>query len=122
MQEKRNIGIDILKVLGTLLIMLAHVNPPVIIFQARNFDVVLLVIVSGMLFSNSYKRSKGYFQYTIKRFIRLVIPVWICLTIFFLGNYICSTYFLLGTIYSLNTIVSSFFMIGNNTIRICMDF
>ena len=102
--------------------MLAHVKPPGIIFQARNFDVVLLVIVSGMLFNNSYKRSKRYFQYIIKRFIRLVIPVWIFLTIFFLGNYICSTYFSLGTRYSLKTIVTSFFMVGNDTIRICMDF
>ncbi len=122
MEKKRNVGIDVLKVLGILLIMLAHVKPPGIIFQARNFDVVLLVIVSGMLFNNSYKRSKRYFQYIIKRFIRLVIPVWIFLTIFFLGNYICSTYFSLGTRYSLKTIVTSFFMVGNDTIRICMDF
>ena len=122
MEEKRNVGIDILRVIGILLIILAHVNPPGIIFQLRNFDVVMLVILSGMLSNTSYKKSKGYFKYLVKRFIRLIIPVWIFLIVFFLGNYICYKNFLFGRIYSLRTIINSFLLLRDDTIRICMDF
>lgn len=45
--------IDFLKMLGLLCIMLAHVNPPQIIMQLRNFDVPFMVILSGMLAANS---------------------------------------------------------------------
>ncbi|MCI8412252.1 MAG: acyltransferase [Clostridia bacterium] len=85
MEIKRDITIDILKTLGIILILLAHVNPPGIIFQLRNFDVVLLVILSSILAENSYKKCNGCFEYIKKRFIRLIIPVWIFLTFFFIG-------------------------------------
>ena len=55
--KKRRIDIDILKTIGILMVILAHVNPPNIIFQLRNFDVVLLIIVSSYLTIKSSKRS-----------------------------------------------------------------
>lgn len=108
MEIKRNLSIDILKTLGIILIILAHVNPPGIIFQLRNFDVVLLVILSGALAEKSYKKCVTYFEYIKKRFIRLVIPVWIFLTIFFIGSFIV----LYPNIpYSFKDIISSYLLI-----------
>lgn len=85
MEKKRMANIDILKVIGLLLIMLAHVNPPQIVFQLRNFDVVLMIIVSAYLGLITYKKT-NFFEYLKKRFTRLVIPTWIFLIFFFILN------------------------------------
>lgn len=61
LNRKRYIYIDYLKVLGLLLVMLAHVNCPSPLMQVRSFDVPLLVFVSGFLASKSYSghNAKG---------------------------------------------------------------
>lgn len=78
----RDERIDILKVLGIAMIILAHVNPPEFIFQLRNFDVPLMVLISGMSFGLSYK-NESFLGYMWKRIKRLVFPVWIFLTAYF---------------------------------------
>ncbi len=83
--SSRNIAVDILKTLAILLIILAHVEPQAIVLQLRTFDVVLLVILSGMLAVKSYEKCKSFFEYFKKRIVRLVLPVWIFLSVFFLG-------------------------------------
>jgi hypothetical protein len=40
----RNTNIDFLKFIGISCIILAHVDTPRIIFQARNFDVSLIIL------------------------------------------------------------------------------
>ncbi len=67
------------------MIILAHVGPPTLLFQFRNFDVPLMVLVSGMSFGLSYKGQEAYSSYVWKRIKRLVFPVWIFLTIYFVG-------------------------------------
>ena len=47
---KRLLNIDILKFIGIICIIIAHTNPPKIIFQIRNFDVILMCIISIFLF------------------------------------------------------------------------
>ena len=47
--EKRRIDLDILKVIGLLCIIFAHANPPDILFRIRNFDVVLMILISAYL-------------------------------------------------------------------------
>ena len=90
------------------MIILAHVGPPGIIFQLRNFDVPLMVIVSGMSFGLAFK-GEQYSQYVWKRIKRLVFPVWIFLSIYFLFLFalqaddlnfrmVLSSYFLIGGI------------------------
>ncbi|MEG2251361.1 MAG: acyltransferase family protein [Bacilli bacterium] len=82
----RDIKIDFIRFIGISLIILAHVSPPNWLFQFRNFDVPLMVVLSGYLYSMKSKKSNQLnLQYIIKRFKRLVIPVWIFLTILFLG-------------------------------------
>jgi len=64
------------------MIILAHVGPQKLIFQLRNFDVPLMVLLSGVSFSLSFK-SEPYIQYVWKRVKRLLFPTWIFLTIYF---------------------------------------
>ncbi len=45
----RNVVVDLMRFLGIALIILAHVEPPNIIFQARTFDVPMMVFVSNGL-------------------------------------------------------------------------
>jgi len=84
----RDIRLDLLKALGVFCIILAHCNPPQLIFQLRNFDVPLMVIISGTLFYHSFTRKPlSYGTYLKKRVLRLVPPVWIFLTFFFVSAY-----------------------------------
>ena len=80
--SKREDYIDVLKAIGLLCIILAHVKPPNIIFQLRNFDVILMIMISSYLGIKSYK-NKTTLNYYIKRFKRLVLPTWIFLVFFF---------------------------------------
>ena len=83
--------IDFLKVIGLFCIILAHVNPPSIIMQLRNFDVPLMVVLSGFLvFNNNYTCNGGGYNYLKKRLTRLVIPVWIFLCLYFSALYVAT--------------------------------
>lgn len=85
----RDIKIDFMRFIGISLIILAHVSPPNLIFQLRNFDVPLMVILSGYLYSIKNKqKNKFNLSYFLKRFRRLVIPVWIFLSILFIGIFL----------------------------------
>lgn len=80
-QKNRYSSIDIMRVVGTFLTMMAHVLPPNPILQVRTFDVVMLVFISGIC---SFKEGnisslKQYVHYIIKRIRRLVIPTYVLL-------------------------------------------
>lgn len=83
MNNKRDISTDILRCIGLFMIILAHVNPPGVIAQLRNFDVPLMVFVSGVSFSFS-KGYRSYTEYIYSRVKRLVLPVWIFVSMFYL--------------------------------------
>ncbi|WP_320153682.1 acyltransferase [uncultured Tolumonas sp.] len=84
----RDDKVDVLRFIGLAMIILAHVNPPSIIFQLRNFDVPLMVLVSGMSFGLSYKNNTPYVGYIFRRIKRLILPVWFFLTLYFSVNFI----------------------------------
>lgn len=81
MKNRRIPHIDALKVLGLLLIILAHVSPPQILFHVRTFDVPMMVVLAGYLGFFSYRRhhasggKAGRFIW--KRFVRIAVPTWI---------------------------------------------
>ena len=84
-EKQRDLRIDILRVLAILLIILAHGKDlPKILYNVRAFDVVLMAILLGMSYILSYKPKQSYFNYVKKRFIRLIIPTWLFLTVYFL--------------------------------------
>ncbi len=109
----RIIYIDYLKLIGLLSIILAHVCNNPYIMQIRNFDVPLMVIVSGFLACGSYKRSmkkdKSLIKYYWKRITRLLIPTWIFLTFYFLIMKIA--YINRGYPYDSNRILRSYLLI-----------
>ncbi|AMR34258.1 hypothetical protein A0256_23795 [Mucilaginibacter sp. PAMC 26640] len=81
----RNGTVDFLRFLGLSLIILAHLSPPAWLFQLRNFDVPLMVLVSGLTYS-IYPSIYSYKDYVNKRIKRLVYPAWTFLTIYFIFN------------------------------------
>ncbi|NEN23441.1 acyltransferase [Cryomorpha ignava] len=90
--SKRNIKLDLLRLLGVLVIMVAHADPPEWIFNLRNFGTPLLILGSALTYAFIYKskniEDKNYFFK--KRLKRLIIPAWIFLTFFFLLFYVAS--------------------------------
>lgn len=111
MEKLKNI--DILKVIGILCIFLAHLSPGSIILQFRNFDVILMIIVSSFLFLKKDRsmNNKERVEYLWKRFKRLVIPTWIFLCIYFAIMYFVNTE---GV--SLEIIKNSFLLFNDNSI------
>ena len=87
-QLQRNTVYDFLRFIGIICIILAHMDLPTILFQIRNFDVPFLIILSGLAYTEfSAIHYTSYLNYIKKRFLRLIIPTWIFLTIYYLSFY-----------------------------------
>ncbi|MBO6170390.1 MAG: acyltransferase [Bacteroidales bacterium] len=80
----REPAIDLMRFLGLVLIMVAHLNLPAdnIWFQLRTFDVPLMVFVSGLSYSG--RSIQSYPAFVAKRAARILVPVYLFLTVFFL--------------------------------------
>ena len=113
MITKKILYIDYLKLIGLLCIILAHVCKNQYIMRLRNFDVTLLIIISGFLAIDSYERllknNKPIFEYYKKRILRLLIPTWTFLIIYFIIiRIVC-----INDVYpySINNIIRSFLLL-----------
>lgn len=82
----RDDKLDMLRFVGLAMVILAHVDAPQIIWQLRNFDVPLLVLVSGVTFG-LHRANDPYLSYVWKRVKRLLFPAWMFLTAYFLLQY-----------------------------------
>ncbi len=100
--------VDILRCIGLAMIILAHSGPPALLFNLRNFDVPLMMLVSGASFSLSY-RGEPYFSYLWKRIKRLIFPVWIFLTVYFLAMF---TVHVPAPLPSSKTILLTYFLVS----------
>lgn len=105
----RDDRVDILRFIGLAMIIFAHAGPPGILFQLRNFDVPLMVLVAGMSFGLSYKATEPYMGYVWKRIKRLVFPVWIFLTIYFVAQFVI---YPASTELNFITILTSYALVG----------
>ena len=106
----RNRAIDILKVIGIFTIMLSHSQGmPYEVNYFRNYEVILLVMVSGMLYKDFDQESIS-FAYIKKRLSRIVIPTWAFLLIFFALLSIASALLHIPFPYSTRDIIESFTM------------
>ena len=86
---ERNPSIDLIRFIGLSLIVLAHIGMSrmageSVVFQLRSFDVPLMVFVSGLAFSG--KTTGAYLPFIFKRALRLLIPVYIFVTVYILLN------------------------------------
>ncbi len=108
-EKKRDIGIDVLRVLGLIGVILAHCSIPGPLFEVREFDVTMLVLASGMSYACAKKVGEDsssfglWIRYVLKRFRRLVVPVWVFLVFFFLFFH-----FIFGISFGWRYIISSF--------------
>lgn len=111
---KRDIRIDALRALAILLIMLAHTRPPQWLYELRDFDVILITFILGASYRLSTERKtkiKPYLTYLKERFMRLIIPAWIFLTLFFLTLFIFITITNQTFPFSFRKVLSSYSMI-----------
>jgi len=108
----RDPRLDILRGIGLLCIILSHVGPPGFIFQLRNFDVPLMVLVSGASFSLSRAQDEKYGPYLFSRFNRLVVPTWVFLTFFFGVTLLASLAAKRPFPFSAEKVLSSFALLG----------
>ncbi len=115
-KKQRECGIDLLRICGLFCIILAHVHPPVLINQIRNFDVPLMVIVAGLSLSASHTYNLTFGKYLKKRALRLVIPVWTFLTIFFSFTFLQFMFLKQPFPFSFVEIKNSFMLLNGNGI------
>lgn len=83
--QHRDLSIDILRAIALIGLVLAHVHSPVWLFQLRNFDVPMMVFLSGVAYVLTANRKVSYVVYVFKRFVRIIIPTWIFLVFFQIG-------------------------------------
>lgn len=74
-RSERDLSLDLLRAAGLLCIILAHVNPPNFLFQLRSFDVIMMVCISTVSYTE-YSKPKPYLQYLKGRIKRLLFPAW----------------------------------------------
>ena len=114
MTENRNIKIDVLRIIGLIGVILAHVSPPNFVMQMRTFDVPLMVIVSGIAYDISYKGS-SLSSYYFHRLGRLLAPVWTFLVIYFFYFKIVDM-FISGQTINFDIIIRSYILLNNGGI------
>lgn len=114
---KRDIRFDILKTISILCIILAHVIPEdKILFHLRNFDVPLMVIISGTLFYYSNNNRKySLFIYLQRRIPRLIAPVWFFLSFYFILTYAIFALLNKNYPFSLQEIINDFILLNGTT-------
>jgi len=106
---ERNNRIDWMRTLGTLLVILAHMEIPSLLSELRTFDVVMLVMISGYSFALSYSRNPKTFRvYLLRRFNKLIIPVWTMITVLFAGSFIACKIVGRIQLYSVYTMIQSY--------------
>ncbi|MBQ1446068.1 MAG: acyltransferase [Solobacterium sp.] len=86
MAKTRDTAIDFMRALAIVLILSAHCWFPKAWENFREFDVVMMFFLSGMSFglSGFEFSGKNYVSYVKKRFVKLVLSVWVFLVFFFI--------------------------------------
>ena len=115
MLKMKNVGrdtyIDFLRGIGLLLLVVAHTWAPITLTTIRTFDVPLMVIVSAMCYKPIKRDFQSIKSYLWKRFLRIYIPVFIFVNLFFtailcveayVGKNVFSVYQYIGSLFLLN--------------------
>lgn len=71
--RQREVSYDLLRVIGILVIMIAHADPPLWLFQLRNFGTPILIVTSALTHAYIYRdRSIAILPFYKKRMSRLI--------------------------------------------------
>ena len=107
----RDLRLDVLRLLGVLIIMLAHAGPPAWLDQLRNFGTPLLIIASALTYSALYDSGKltgSTWRFWSKRSAALLVPVWSYLTVFFALFYVAARIKGVAFPFSVDSVVESY--------------
>lgn len=122
---KRNYSLDFLKTLGLLLIILAHTSLPKtsVLFALRTFDVTLMILASGALFTiSSQRRGLLPITYMRNRIPRLLFPTWIFLCLFLLSMFGYAQIFETELPISTSKMIAMFFLMDTSYVWIIRVF
>ncbi len=114
-EETRDSYIDFLRAVGLLLLVVAHTWAPLTLSTIRTFDVPLMVIVSAMCYKPIKQDFHSIKKYMWKRFLRIYIPVFIFVNLFFLLTWVLEGHYDL-TYYSVYHYIGSLFLLNHPSI------
>lgn len=106
--NSRDHKIDWIRALCTLTVILAHVGSPDIVNHIRTFDVVALVMISGM--SMSFASGK-YLSYLWKRIKKILIPTYIVITVIFVLTFIACKALRTSQLYPADRMIKSYLLL-----------
>ncbi len=94
MTRTRDNTVDLLRTVALILILTAHCWFGDVYENLREFDVVLMFFLSGISFglSGFTFNRENYREYIVKRFRKLILPVWLFLVVFFVFFRFIPTY------------------------------
>ena len=98
--------------MGLLCIILAHVNPPDWLLQLRCFDVVMMVCISTVSYTE-YSKPKPYLRYLTGRIKRLLLPAWEYILLLGVVFYVIALMTGTSTPYPLKTLVIGIFTLSS---------
>ena len=105
----RDNKIDLIRAICTFSIIIAHVSAPILINNIRSFDVISLVIISGM--SLCLSSNKSLKEYLFGRIKKLVIPTYLMLIVVFICSFFCCKLLHIPQLYSFSRIARSFLLL-----------
>ena len=108
----RDYKIDFIRALCTLTVILAHVGSPEQINHIRTFDVVALVMISGM--SMSFYGGK-YLPYLWKRIKKLLVPTYIVITFIFLLSFAACKVLHISQLYPVDRMIKSYLLLNEGS-------
>jgi len=98
--------------IGTFLVILAHMGVPSSLQNIRTFDVVMLVFISGMSYALSYNNSE-LLKYIKKRIFKLLVPTYCVLIALFGLAYVACFITGRSQLLSLNTMLHSILFLND---------
>ena len=116
-ERKRDIRIDLLKTIGIFCIIFAHTSSDTdLLYQVRNFDVSLMVISSGILFSYSTQNKPfSFWKYLKLRIPRLIAPVWAFIIFYFASAYPISWFLQQPYPFTMEDFWQGLFLVGGSS-------
>lgn len=110
-ERDRDTFIDFLRGIGLLLLVVAHTWAPPTLATIRTFDVPLMVIVSAMCYKPIKRDYQSIKNYLWKRFLRIYIPVFIFVNLFF-AAVLCVEAYTDKNIFSVYSYIGSLFLLN----------
>lgn len=90
----RDESIDILRFIALTGLIIIYIDPYSLwVREIRNFDVPMMVFLSGVSYSMSTGKKLSYEDYVKKRIWRLIVPTWIFLVLYYVFVTICNLVF-----------------------------